>query len=290
MIPHHTCLPVNPPRQYYYSNPFTSTPNFQRLTASQLGFTSSHNCLLMNPPRQHYYSNPFTPTSNFKRSTVSQLSFKRSVISSLKVQRTKANAQYGRRPEKRKFSDYIEEESHKQIGKQMMKLHSSDIFDLTIEADGKTFKVAKYVLMSQSEVFKGMLLSSNSNESRHSVIRIDNFSSKTIEALINWMYTREIENLDEIAEDLFKVADKYAFNALKKICLRSMIKGLSLANFPSRLLIAFKYNEEMLKYQVVDFIRGDREYVHYLMGSEEWINFAYNETEQAKKILTVIFK
>jgi hypothetical protein len=47
------------------------------------------------------------------------------------------------------------------------------------------------------------------------VVEIADFDAKTIKALVEYLYKRSVENLSEVALELFKAADKYSIEGLK---------------------------------------------------------------------------
>jgi hypothetical protein len=78
----------------------------------------------------------------------------------------------------------------------------------------KLFQVSKMVLAANSEIFKKMLMS-DTNQETINEITIYDFDVKTINGLIEYLHTESVENLSEVAFDLFKAADKYSIKRLK---------------------------------------------------------------------------
>jgi hypothetical protein len=70
------------------------------------------------------------------------------------------------------------------------------------------------VLAAHSEVFKKMLTSSMKEETTV-VIEIYDFNVKTINALIEYLHKDSVDNLSEVAFELFKVAHKYGIKGLE---------------------------------------------------------------------------
>jgi len=107
--------------------------------------------------------------------------------------------------------------------------------------------------------------------------------------MLNWIYQVEIENVNEVAIDLYHVADKYDIGLLKKYCANFMGEHLSDENFPSRLILAYKFSEEHLKKFIIDFLQKGIGNLKVLMASKEWIEFAHGDFNLAKKIVDDIF-
>lgn len=70
--------------------------------------------------------------------------------------------------------------------------------------------------MTSSDVFQKML-SSNTLEAKTGVLQIKDTHSSTIEALIDYLYLKEITNMSEIGDELYVFADKYFIGDLKVI-------------------------------------------------------------------------
>jgi len=98
----------------------------------------------------------------------------------------------------------------------MLDLHLNGLFDVTIQVEDKEFKANKVNLMAYSEVFKLMLSCSNSTEAKTGVIKMEKSKPEVIDALIRWIYHAKIDNLTEIAINLYRTADKYKIDLLKQ--------------------------------------------------------------------------
>jgi hypothetical protein len=70
------------------------------------------------------------------------------------------------------------------------------------------------ILTAHSKVFKDMF-TSGMKEQATSVIEITDFDVKTMKAFIEYLHTDFVENLSEVAFELFKAADKYMVDGLK---------------------------------------------------------------------------
>ena len=86
-------------------------------------------------------------------------------------------------------------------------------------------KCHKLVLSSRSPVFKAMLLH-NMEESALQKVEPKNFDFDTMYLVLKFMYKGEIENalLEKHAETIFKAADYYEINDLKRSCEYVLIK------------------------------------------------------------------
>jgi len=173
---------------------------------------------------------------------------------------------------KMKEIEMDEPDIYKQFALNVSTLHSEGHSDLTIQAGGKEFKAYKNVLMSHSEVFKRMLSCSNLIEAQTSLVKIENAGADVIEALVRWMHFLTVDNLDNISEDLYKIAHKY------------QIGPLMVENLASRIILAYIYEAEDLKSYVVRFVQKDPKNFSALISSDEWLDFANENREMAKQI------
>jgi len=62
------------------------------------------------------------------------------------------------------------------------------------------------------------------------------------------------------------------------------MESLTVDNLPSRTILAYTYDIEDLKYCIPAFVQDDHQIIQTLIASDEWIDFAYENRELAKKI------
>jgi len=177
-----------------------------------------------------------------------------------------------------------------QLALNISKLYSKGHHDMTIQADGKEFKAFKNVLMAHSQIFEVMLSSPNSIEARDNLIKIEDTDAETIEALVKWMHFLEVENLNEISCKLYKVAHKYQIAPLLEICTQTMSTSLKVDHLPSRIILAYIYEIDELKRNILHFVQKDHKNVQTLIASNEWIDFTYENRELAMKVAKELCK
>lgn len=59
------------------------------------------------------------------------------------------------------------------------------------------------------------MLESDMKEANTGVIEINDFDVKTIEAFVKYLHFKMVDNLSDVALDLFKLADMYNVSGLK---------------------------------------------------------------------------
>jgi len=175
------------------------------------------------------------------------------------------------------------------IGQDLFALHSSGHSDLIIQVGGKEFKAFKCMLMSCSSVFQRMFSCPNSTEAKTGILKIENTKPEVIDALIRWVYKVQVDNIDEIAIDLYKTADKYDIVPLKEKCMKRMIKDLSDENLLPSLIMAYTYKDEKFKNHILNFLHEDNKNLKAFMASDGWMELCAKDPEQTKKILDDIY-
>jgi len=117
---------------------------------------------------------------------------------------------------------------------------------------------------------------------------IEDIKSETIDALIRWIYQVEVDNIEDIAMELYHAADKYDISFLKEKCIKILANSLSTENFAPRLILAHKFSEERLKKYILNFIREEYNNLKRLMVSDEWMKLCSEDPGEAKKIVAEI--
>lgn len=175
---------------------------------------------------------------------------------------------------------------------QLWKSYNNGLSDSCIlQIDKTQFKVSKLLLTAYSDVFERMFLVEASQESKTGIINISDINVKTMKALVQYLHLGTVDNLDEIAEDLFFASDKYNIIALRDECAMSLMKTLTTDNLFDRLKLAFMHENEILKIAVLNFISSNDEKVFVkLVTSSQWFQFASKNEQLAKEITEAVFK
>jgi hypothetical protein len=92
-------------------------------------------------------------------------------------------------------------------------------------------------------------------EDQNSTIEITDFPSETIRCLLEYIYTSNVEDINEHnAIEIFKAADKYQLEFLKQKVELIMINSLSILNCTMLFIIADLHNAIELKKRILNFI------------------------------------
>ncbi|KAI1308962.1 Speckle-type POZ protein [Halotydeus destructor] len=82
---------------------------------------------------------------------------------------------------------------------------------------GQVVPAHQFILMARSPVFRAMF-SMQSVESKSKTISIRDYDSDTVKVFLQFLNTDQVSNLDEHAQELFIMADKYQVPLLKATC------------------------------------------------------------------------
>lgn len=136
--------------------------------------------------------------------------------------------------------------------------------------DDKIVKSHKFILVARLPVFESMLITSDMNEARTSIVKIKDFDSETMTQLVRFVYGIKIDGLEEIAHHLVYAAEKYLIDDLKKLCVQSLIDNLSMINALATLIIAKEISgSECFIDECLSFIATN---IQSLMKDPEWKN------------------
>ncbi|KAH0557882.1 hypothetical protein KQX54_012545 [Cotesia glomerata] len=125
--------------------------------------------------------------------------------------------------------------------------------DVVLIVNGRSFDAHKTVLMARSSVFSAMLIS-NMKEKKENVINIPNINPEIFNSLLEFIYTDKVTNLDNIAEELIELADKYLLESLKMKCAQALCKFLRIDNAARFFVLADRYNIKTMFEYVAEFI------------------------------------
>jgi len=164
--------------------------------------------------------------------------------------------------------------------------YKQGVGDFTREAEGRKLNVSKSVLMANSKVFERMIMS-ETQESKEGFAIIKEVRAETMEKFVDCLYLGKLENLDEFAEELFVLADRYLVERLKDDCKLSLVNSLSEDNIVSRLRTAFKYNYTDLKKYAWFYAKG---IFPRILESVEWKELASKDRKLADEICLAMFK
>merc|ERR1712048_730873 len=104
---------------------------------------------------------------------------------------------------------------------------NSKLADITIVCDRHNFSCHSALLASISPVFEAMFSHCDLLETRSKTIKIEDAKPPAVKAMIDFAYSNEVPDIDNIALDLLKLADKYNMADLLAYCSIALEKTIS---------------------------------------------------------------
>ena len=126
--------------------------------------------------------------------------------------------------------------------------------DVTVVTKEKEFKAHKVVLACQSAFFETCLEERWKKEGNENRIDMLDVPGDIMEAILTYMYTGKVTDIDNTAHDLLPKANKYQLEGLKSKCEETLIKTLSSESVIDTLLMADVHNAQKLKESCMLFI------------------------------------
>ncbi|XP_008556029.1 speckle-type POZ protein [Microplitis demolitor] len=152
------------------------------------------------------------------------------------------------------FTQLRLQKSKQIVGDSAALFHSKEGSDIILVVGDKKIPAHKSLLMNRNNVFRAMLIRHQKNNG-NDVVNIPDMNPDILEKLLEFIYTDNVTNLDEVAERLFGAADKYQIPALKKLCEESLCKNITVENAVQYLVLLDRHNaDEFFLNYIVDFI------------------------------------
>jgi speckle-type POZ protein len=130
---------------------------------------------------------------------------------------------------------------------------TKDFSDITIVCSDKKFMAHRNIIAIRSSVFKAML-TADMAEKKLSRIVIEDIDDATMQELLRFIYTNEVQNLDTLASKLLYAAEKYDIPELKSICASHLTEQVSEESVFDNLVLADRHNEQQLLTACMEFI------------------------------------
>ena len=90
--------------------------------------------------------------------------------------------------------------------------------DVTLKVKDKEFKAHKLILAAASPVFDAMF-KEGTREHQESCVNILDIDSDVFDVFLRYLYSGQVDQLDEMVSDLLAAADKYEVQPLKEVCI-----------------------------------------------------------------------
>lgn len=161
-------------------------------------------------------------------------------------------------------------------------LENGKFSDLTIESEGKQFKVHKNILAARSPTFAKMF-EDGTIESHKTNYKISKFKCKTTRKMLQFIYTEKVNIEWDQAFELLIAAHEYQLHDLKFKCQEVLSENLQVGNAPHFHILAEDNDAKWLKEQTMNFIIANAREIIDTPGYK-------NLTESYPQLLDEIFK
>jgi speckle-type POZ protein len=98
------------------------------------------------------------------------------------------------------------------------------------------------------------MLTTDMQEASSSKIIVGDIDGETMLELLRFIYTNEVENIDEIAKNLIYAAEKYDLPELKALCASKLIDQIADENVSELLHVADGLGEQGLFRECMNYI------------------------------------
>lgn len=152
-----------------------------------------------------------------------------------------------------RFEEYCDEEIETTVPESQMNLNLISLYeddsmkDVKFMIGDEMVLAHKLIVSARNEYMKKMLVDIDMKEKIEGVVKITDCSMPVFKSFLRYLYTDEIENIKELAEDLIAVADKYGMECLKKRCENYLCQTINEDNIIRYLIEAHLYNCTNLK-------------------------------------------
>lgn len=158
--------------------------------------------------------------------------------------------------------------------------------DVVITCENSKFHAHRIVLESRSGVLSAMM-KSNMVEAKSGVINVEGISSSIFELFLRYLYTAILPDLCiKVSKELYKAADMYAVDELKKACSEYLNKNLSESNACEMLVLADLHSDKDFRTKVISYIVEKKIPQH----DKKWSDFCSNHSSLAIEVLNIFIK
>ncbi|KAF6215089.1 hypothetical protein GE061_009838 [Apolygus lucorum] len=152
----------------------------------------------------------------------------------------------------------------------MMK--NKEYTDFTIVVEDKRFEVHRMFLALRSPYFAAMFTTPMKESIEKEAIEKD-VEKDVFELLLEYIYTDNVQKIDDHAAKLIVCAEKYEMNDLAELCGKSLLKTLNVINAARYLGCVDLVRKDVLKQKIIAFI-GDN--LKLVIESEGWSEISGN--------------
>uniref|UniRef100_A0A0K0F3C6 Speckle-type POZ protein-like (inferred by orthology to a human protein) n=1 Tax=Strongyloides venezuelensis TaxID=75913 RepID=A0A0K0F3C6_STRVS len=158
---------------------------------------------------------------------------------------------------------------------------SSSFYDCVIKVKDTEIQVHKAILAARSPAFHDIFTSA-SDESQTNIIEIKDFNVEVVEKMLIYIYTDEVSYIEDMANEIFEIANEYKLDRLKAISEQSMCNSLNTDNVLERFALSDKYPTERLKKCCEELILKNME---CLKKTKDWKKYIHSNLSLLERLL-----
>lgn len=144
-------------------------------------------------------------------------------------------------------------------------VNNNKVSDVTFVVEGRDFYAHKIALLAASDAFRAMFEGAYRESAAGAKIEIPNIRFAVFEAMMQCIYTGDLEVEAELAHELLQAADQYLLEGLKRLCEGSIASRLSVENVTQVYELAESYRAPQLRNSCVLFaLEHYREMVEHM--------------------------
>jgi len=158
-------------------------------------------------------------------------------------------------------------ECRQQLNLQMENSYrNGDFADVEIHCGTRVFPCHQFMLAARSPVLRAMFHSPMS-EAATKKVEIKDLAPDILDAMLLFMYTGEVPNLEERASELLAAAEKYQMDQLKDMCEQELIRTTDCGNALAHLFLGDKYQAAGLRQKAAQIVALNLKAV---LANPEW--------------------
>ena len=143
--------------------------------------------------------------------------------------------------------------------------------DVKLLVKNKVFHGHKAILSARSIIFSRIFEIHDIGKAK--IVFLPDLESESFAEFLRFIYTGEIDKLDQFAEQLLFAAAKYRIEDLKVFCQHEMINKLTTENAIGYLVKSHRYLATLLKHKCIEFINSNSTEV---IKRSEWTDLIKN--------------
>ena len=132
---------------------------------------------------------------------------------------------------------------------------SKALSDVVIQVQEERFDAHKLILSARSSVFLAMF-QSDLTETQTDTVKIEGIEPAVFKEVLRFIYTDQVERMEEMAVELLAAAERYMLDFLKEKCASHLATKITVENCAELLLFADLHSAARLKTMVLHFFRS----------------------------------